>query len=149
MNNNDIKTQVAASMKKMLFSAPVIERYIENATQRDLEKINNLLEDENEVRKISRRARYIKSANFPTMKIEKGFKEKWDSEIGKKSIIGDGKSLFYCCCWSEIPATMPANDVVVNGTFRVNNYLLTYVVDDVFYQSAIAVGRFRSRLPVC
>lgn len=37
--------------------------------------------------------------------------------------------------WSEIPATMPANDVVVNGTFRVNNYLLTYVVDDVIYQS--------------
>jgi len=68
MNNNDMKTQVAASMKKMLFSAPVIERYIENATQRDLEKINNLLEDENEVRKISRRARYIKSANFSTMK---------------------------------------------------------------------------------
>ena len=68
MNNNELKTKVAGAMKKMLFSAPVIERYIATATQRDLERINALLEDENEVRKISRRARYIKSANFPTMK---------------------------------------------------------------------------------
>ena len=31
--------------------------------------------------------------------------------------------------WSEIPATMPADDVIVTGTFEVNKYDLTYSVD--------------------
>ena len=31
--------------------------------------------------------------------------------------------------WSEIPATMPANDVEINGTFTVNSYKLVYKVD--------------------
>ena len=31
--------------------------------------------------------------------------------------------------WSEIPATMPAYDVTVSGTFTVNQYLVTYIVD--------------------
>ena len=37
--------------------------------------------------------------------------------------------------WSEIPATMPANDVTVTGTFVVNKYKLTYMVDEVEYKS--------------
>ena len=37
--------------------------------------------------------------------------------------------------WSEIPETMPANDVVVTGSFSVNSYTLTYMVDGVVYQS--------------
>ena len=37
--------------------------------------------------------------------------------------------------WSEIPATMPAQDVVVTGTFTINKYKLTYQVDGVDYQS--------------
>ena len=37
--------------------------------------------------------------------------------------------------WSEIPATMPAQDVVVTGTFKVNKYLLTYKVDDEIFKS--------------
>ena len=32
--------------------------------------------------------------------------------------------------WSEIPSIMPANDVTVTGTFTVNKYIITYVVDD-------------------
>ena len=31
--------------------------------------------------------------------------------------------------WSEIPATMPADDVIITGTFEVNKYDLTYSVD--------------------
>ncbi len=31
--------------------------------------------------------------------------------------------------WSEIPEIMPANDVIISGTFTVNRYLLTYLVD--------------------
>lgn len=37
--------------------------------------------------------------------------------------------------WSEIPSTMPADDVVITGTFTVNKYKLTYMVDGVEYKS--------------
>ena len=38
--------------------------------------------------------------------------------------------------WSEIPSKMPANDVVITGTFTVNKYKLTYNVDGEVYKSA-------------
>ena len=31
--------------------------------------------------------------------------------------------------WSEIPSTMPANDVEVTGTFTINQYKVTFIVD--------------------
>jgi hypothetical protein len=37
--------------------------------------------------------------------------------------------------WSEIPETMPAKDVTVNGTFTINSYTLTYKVDGEEYKS--------------
>lgn len=37
--------------------------------------------------------------------------------------------------WSEIPETMPANDVVVTGTFTINQYKLTYIIDGEEYKS--------------
>ncbi len=37
--------------------------------------------------------------------------------------------------WSEIPETMPANDVTVTGTFTVNKYKLTYTIDGVEYKT--------------
>ena len=37
--------------------------------------------------------------------------------------------------WSEIPALMPAMDVTIKGTFTINNYKLTYVVDGVEYKT--------------
>ena len=37
--------------------------------------------------------------------------------------------------WSEIPATMPAKDVTVTGSFIINKYKLTYMVDDEVYKS--------------
>ncbi len=37
--------------------------------------------------------------------------------------------------WSEIPETMPAHDVTVTGTFSINKYKLTYIVDGVEYKS--------------
>ena len=36
--------------------------------------------------------------------------------------------------WSEIPETMPAHDVTVTGTFSINKYLLTYLVDGAEYK---------------
>ena len=37
--------------------------------------------------------------------------------------------------WSEIPATMPAHDVTVTGTFSINTYKLTYLVDGEEYKT--------------
>ena len=37
--------------------------------------------------------------------------------------------------WSDIPATMPANDITVTGTFSVNKYKLVYKVDGQEYKS--------------
>ena len=39
------------------------------------------------------------------------------------------------CGWSEIPETMPAHDVTVTGTFSVNHYTLTYLVDGETYKT--------------
>ena len=58
------------------------------------------------------------------------------SELTKKGFTFSG--------WSEIPATMPAYDVTVTGTFSRNSYLLVYKVDGelyytdtIMYESAI------------
>ena len=37
--------------------------------------------------------------------------------------------------WSEIPTTMPAKDVTITGTFSINKYKLTYMVDGEVYKS--------------
>ncbi len=37
--------------------------------------------------------------------------------------------------WSNVPSTMPAQDIVVTGTFAVNSYMLTYVVDGQNYKT--------------
>ena len=43
--------------------------------------------------------------------------------------------------WSEIPETMPANDVIIEGTFSVNSYTLTYKVDGAVYKTeTVAYG---------
>ncbi len=37
--------------------------------------------------------------------------------------------------WSEIPETMPAHDVTVTGSFTINKYKVTYMVDGIEYAS--------------
>jgi len=39
--------------------------------------------------------------------------------------------------WSEIPATMPAHDVTVTGTFSINTYKLTYMIDHEIYKEVM------------
>ncbi len=41
--------------------------------------------------------------------------------------------------WSDIPATMPAHDVTVTGSFTINSYTLTYMVDGNEYKSLTVV----------
>jgi len=43
--------------------------------------------------------------------------------------------------WSDIPATMPAEDVTVEGTFTVNRYTITYKVEgEVYATEEVAYG---------
>ena len=74
-----------------------------------------------------------------------------DGEVYKTSSVAYGTSLipenaptkegYTFSGWSEIPATMPANDVVITGTFSVNSYTLTYKVDgEVYKTSNVAYG---------
>ena len=37
--------------------------------------------------------------------------------------------------WNDIPETMPDHDVIVTGSFTINKYNLTYIVDDVEYKT--------------
>ena len=54
--------------------------------------------------------------------------------------------------WSELPETMPAHDVTVNGSFAINSYKLVYVVngeeyktDSITYGAAITPEAFPSK----
>ncbi len=43
--------------------------------------------------------------------------------------------------WSELPETMPLQDVTVTGEFTVNRYLLTYVLDgETYFSDSVAYG---------
>ena len=41
--------------------------------------------------------------------------------------------------WNGLPATMPAHDVTVTGTFAINSYKLTYLIDGVVYKASTIV----------
>ena len=41
--------------------------------------------------------------------------------------------------WSEIPASMPAKDVVITGSFSINSYTLTYLIDGEVYKTSTVV----------
>ena len=43
--------------------------------------------------------------------------------------------------WSEAPETMPADDVTISGTFTINQYTITYIIDgEVFATDTINYG---------
>ena len=51
--------------------------------------------------------------------------------------------------WSEIPETMPANDVTVTGTFNINKYKLIYQVDGEDYKTyEVEYGSLITQEPV-
>ena len=38
--------------------------------------------------------------------------------------------------WSDIPETMPANDITIEGTFSINSYTVTFMIDGEVYETA-------------
>ena len=85
-----------------------------------------------------------------------------DGEVYKTYTIEEGSAItpeaaptkdgYTFSGWSEIPETMPDHDVTVTGTFTINTYKLTYVIDgevymsyDVEYNSAIIPMAFPTK----
>ena len=49
--------------------------------------------------------------------------------------VGPAKEGYTFSGWSEIPETMPAKDVTVIGSFTINTYTITYLIDDEVYKT--------------
>ena len=49
--------------------------------------------------------------------------------------------------WSEAPTIMPANDISIEGTFSVNNYTITYIIDGEVYETATIEYGAKIELP--
>lgn len=64
---------------------------------------------------------------YKTFILEKGATITPETEPTKEGYTFSG--------WSEIPATMPARDVTVTGTFSINKYKLTYMIDGEVYKT--------------
>ena len=66
-------------------------------------------------------------------------------EFGDKIIAVDAptKEGYTFGGWSEIPRTMPANDVAITGSFLINKYKITYVVEgEVHETDSITFGAY-------
>ena len=74
---------------------------------------------------------------------------KVDGEVYKTLTVAYGTSLtpepapqkvgYTFTGWSEIPATMPAHDVTVTGSFSINSYTLTYLLNSAIYKTESVV----------
>ena len=69
----------------------------------------------------------VDGKTFKTETLEFGTKITPEAEPTKEGYTFSG--------WSEIPETMPAHDVTVNGSFSVNSYTLEYIVDGEVYKT--------------
>ncbi len=69
----------------------------------------------------------LDGAEYKSYEVEYGAKITPESAPTKENYTFSG--------WSEIPSTMPANDVTVTGSFKVNKYRLVYMVDGAEYKS--------------
>ena len=49
--------------------------------------------------------------------------------------------------WSEIPETMPAEDVTITGSFTANNYIVTFMIDGEVYDTATVEYGTKIELP--
>ena len=68
----------------------------------------------------------VDSVEYKTIKVEYGASVTPEEEPTKEGYTFSG--------WSEIPETMPAKDVTISGSFTINKYTLTYMIDNEVYK---------------
>lgn len=66
---------------------------------------------------------------YKSFQIEEGVTIKPEEEPTKEGYTFSG--------WSDIPQTMPAHDIIVTGTFSINSYKLTYMIDDKVFKETM------------
>lgn len=69
----------------------------------------------------------VDGTEYKTYEVEYGATISPEAEPTKEGYTFSG--------WSEIPETMPAHDVTVTGSFNINKYKLTYIIDGEEYKS--------------
>ena len=74
---------------------------------------------------------YVDDVEYKSFEIEYGSKISIEPIPQKEGYTFSG--------WSEIPATMPAGDVTVKGSFIINSYTLTYILDDEIYKTSTVI----------
>ena len=76
---------------------------------------------------------YVDGGEYKTIELEYN-----SSIIPEEEPIKEGYSF---SGWSEIPETMPAHDLIINGSFIVNKYKVTYIIDgEVFITDYVDFG---------
>ena len=73
----------------------------------------------------------VDGAEYKKVKFEYGASVTVETEPTKEGHTFSG--------WSEVPATMPAKDVTVTGTFTANSYTLTFLLDDKTFKTETVV----------
>jgi len=137
-DKKEIQTEVEEMMRKMFFSQPVINRYMEKISLKELENMRNLLSDEQNVRTVSRRARFIKSASFPTMKSFDDYEFqgiKFPKNFTKEEMLSldfirkKHTIVFYGGCGSgKTHATIALGVDACNSDYKVKFFTLTSLV---------------------
>ena len=87
---------------------------------------------------------YFTINNYAVNYVIDGEKYATDSVVyGEEIILRDEpiKEGYTFNGWSEAPQTMPANDVTITGSFSINTYAITYMIDDeVFAIDSLTYG---------
>ena len=76
------------------------------------------------------------------------YKEKryeFDDEI--TTIIEPTKEGYTFSGWSEVPKTMPAEDIVIEGSFSLNSYTATFIIDGEVYETRTIEYSAKIELP--
>ena len=76
---------------------------------------------------------FVDDESYKSYEIEEGESINPEAEPTKEGYTFSG--------WSEIPKTMPDHDVIVTGSFTVNKYQVTYIIDgEVFSTEYVEYG---------
>ena len=137
-NKTELKKAVAEKMNKMFFTTETIQKYVNRIGLKELESINLLLDDETTIRTKSRRARLIKTANFPAIKSFDDYDFsgiKFPSNFDKDSMLSldfiknkQGIVFYGGCGTGKTHATIALGLKACNKDFKVKFFTLTSLV---------------------
>lgn len=137
-DKKELKLEITEKMRKMFFSAPVINKYLAESSVSEIASLNQLLDAEQELRTVSRRARYIKNAGFPSLKSFTGYDFSniaFPGHMGKEAMltldfVKENKTIvFFGGCGTGKTHAMTALGILAcNNDYRVRFFTLSSLV---------------------